>query len=323
MVEELVRVGLVGYGSIGRVHEEALARCPEAQLVAVAGRNEFENLLARPDVDLVCLCTPSGLHGRQALQALKAGKHVIVEKPLALTHAEGQAVVREAAERGLFLSVFFQRRLEPQHLYVKQAVESGRLGRPVLAEALVRWHRPQSYYDSAPWRGTRELDGGALMNQAIHYVDLLRWLMGPVAEVTGATATLTHRMESEDTAAATFRFVNGALGLVAATTSACPPGLPAELNLVFEKGLIALRGQEIARWEVPGLPPPPSVSVDGLSAVGPAVAVEGHLALWRELLAALREGRPPLVTPQEAMDDLAIVLGVYESSQVRRSVELG
>jgi predicted dehydrogenase len=319
--EQPVRVGIVGYGSIGKIHAEALARCSGAQLVGIAGRDEYRQLLARPDVDLVCLCTPSGLHGRQALEALAAGKHVVVEKPLALTLAEGQALVSEAAGRGLFLSVFFQRRLEPHHLYVKEAVESGRLGRPVLAEALVRWHRPQSYYDSAAWRGTRELDGGVLMNQAIHYVDLLRWLMGPVAEVSGATATLTHRMESEDTAAATLRFASGALGLVAATTSAWP-GAPAELNLFFERGQIRVCGPEVTRWEVPDLPPPAPVAVEQAGSVTPAAPVAGHLALWAELLSALREGRAPLVTPQEALDDLAVVLGVYEASRTGQAVQV-
>lgn len=329
---EPVRVGIVGLGQIGRTHRQALARCPDATLVAVAQRREpppeagvdwhadYRELLARPDIDLVAICTPSGLHAEQAVAALEAGKAAVVEKPLALTLADGRRVVRAARERGRFLSVVSQRRTEPACRRLKDALAAGRLGRPVLGEALIRWHRDQLYYDAAPWRGTRAMDGGVLMNQAIHAIDLLRWWLGPVAEVTAASATLARRIEAEDTAVATLRFVSGALGLIAATTAAAA-GLPAELNVFAERGVVALHDAAVARWEAPGVPPPPPAEAPGSGSADPAaVGSLGHLRQWRDILDALREGRDPLVTGEAALATLALIVAIEEASRTGRTV---
>jgi predicted dehydrogenase len=329
---EKVRVGIIGFGQIGRVHVQALARCPDAEVVAVSRRQgppadvtvawhaDFRELLRRPDVDLVAVCTPSGDHAAQALAALEAGKAVVVEKPLALTLADGERVVRTARERGRFLSVISQRRTEPAVRALKEALAAGHLGQPVLGEALVRWHRDQRYYDSAPWRGTRALDGGVLMNQAIHAIDLLRWFLGPVAEVAGATATLARRIEAEDTAAATLRFGSGALGVIAATT-ATHPGLPAELNIFGERGLVALHDAAVVRWDVPGVPAPPAAEAPGSGSADPMTIGDlGHLRQWRDILAAYREGRPPLVTGEDGLAAIATILAIEESSRTGRPV---
>ncbi|MFZ5816509.1 MAG: Gfo/Idh/MocA family protein [Bacillota bacterium] len=331
-----LRVGIIGYGSIGKVHEEVLSHCEGVTVAAIAGRSaarppgltadwhaDYRELLRRPDIDLVVICTPSGLHGPQALEALEAGKHVVIEKPMALRLDEARAVIGCARRRGLFLSVISQRRMEPPHRYLKEAIASGRLGRPVLGEALVRWYRPQSYYDSADWRGTLALDGGALMNQGIHLVDLLLWLMGPVTSVSAHTATRTHRMEAEDTATASLRFESGALGLIAATTAA-HPGFPAELNLFFERGSVLLSGSQVLRWEVPDLPPPPKAEPATGGASDPrAIGNAGHLAQWQEILDALRYRRRPLVAGEDGLAALALVLAIYESSQTGRAVRPG
>lgn len=327
-----VRVGIVGFGQIGRTHLRALEQCPDATVVAVASRHgpptdvnigwhaDARELVRRPDVDLVAICTPSGEHAAQAVAALEAGKAVVVEKPLALTLADGERVVRTARERGLFLSVISQRRTEPACRYLKAALEAGRLGRPVLGEALVRWHRDQAYYDAAPWRGTRAMDGGVLMNQAIHAIDLLRWFFGPVEEVTGATATLVRRIEAEDTAAATLRFASGALGVIAATT-ATTPGLPAELNLFCERGLVSLHDATVVRWEVPDAPAPPPSEAPGSGSADPAaIGSLGHLRQWRDILDAVRDGRQPLVTGEDALATVAMILAAGEASRTGRAV---
>jgi predicted dehydrogenase len=330
-----VRVGIVGFGQIGRTHFDALKSCSDARVVAISRRQSpsedlgidwhagYQELLRRADVDLVAICTPSGDHAPQALAALEAGKGVVVEKPLALTLADGERVVQIARDRGLFLSVISQRRTEPSCRYLHQAIIEGRLGRPVLGEALVRWHRDQRYYDSAPWRGTWAMDGGVLMNQAIHAIDLLCWLFGPVAEVSGATATLARRIEAEDTAVATLRFASGALGVITATT-ATSPGLPAELNLFWDRGLISLHDAGVVRWEAPDLPPPPPDERPGGASSDPAaIGGLGHLRQWQDILAAYREGRDPLVTGEDALATVSIILAIEEASRTGRAVRPG
>lgn len=332
---EPIRIGIIGLGEIGRTHLQALGQCPDAKIVAVSRRqgppadvaaawhSDLRELLRRTDVDLVAICTPSGDHASHALAALEAGKPVVVEKPLALTLADGQRIVRAARERELFLAAISQRRLEPACQYLKEVFDAGRLGLPVLGEALVRWRRPQSYYDAVSWRGTRAMDGGVLMNQAIHVIDLLRWYLGPVEQVAGFTATLVHRIEAEDTAVATLRFASGTLGVITATT-ATSPGLPAELNLFCEHGLVALHDATVARWEVPAVPAPPPAETPGSGSADPkAIGSLGHLRQWRDILDAFRQGRDPLVTGEDALATVATIIAIEEASRTGRSVRPG
>ena len=300
-----VRVGIIGFGHIGRTHLEALNALPDATVVAVSRREplsqdlgiawhaDYRELVQRDDIDLVAICTPSGHHAEQALAALDAGKGVVIEKPIALTLEDGERVVRTARDRKLFLSVISQRRTEDAVQSLYRALADGRLGQPVLGEALVRWSRDQRYYDSADWRGTRAMDGGVLMNQAIHAIDLLCWLMGPVESVSGATATLVRRIEAEDTASASLRFASGALGAITATT-AIAPGLPAELNLFCELGLVSLHDANVARWEVPGSLAPVLDDLPGSGSTDPAaIGSMGHQRQWRDILDAFKAKRDP------------------------------
>ncbi len=327
-----VRVGILGFGQIGRTHLQAISTFDDAEVVAVSRRErpaedprvdwhaDYRELIARPDVDLVAICTPSGLHAGQALAALDAGKGVVVEKPLALTVEDGAKVVQTAQERGLFLSVISQRRTEDAARALKQALDDGLLGRPVLGEALVRWSRDQAYYDSAEWRGTQAMDGGVLMNQAIHAIDLLCWLLGPVESVSGATATMVRRMEAEDTASATLRFASGALGSITATT-AIAPGLPAELNLFAERGVASLHDAAVARWEIPGVEPPAQAGQPGSGSTNPAaIGSLGHQRQWQDILDAYRDGRDPLVTGEDGLATVATILAIEESSRTGRAV---
>lgn len=348
MTEPVLRVGLVGAGAISIQHVEALAALPSTRLVAVASASEdraralgeaqgvpwttrLEELLARPDVDAVTICSPSGLHPAQALAALRAGKHVLIEKPIALSVADADAVIAEATARGLVAAVVSQRRFEPAVRALRDAVATGRLGRISLVIAEGLYFRPQSYYDSAAWRGTTALDGGVLMNQAIHTIDLIRWVGGPVVAVGGHVATLGHAMEAEDTAALTIRFASGALGSMCATTCVSPEQ-PVELRVYGERGHVRLTGADVAEWEVPGTDAPSGTDEAAddprTEAGGPAVtrtwgtSAAGYLRQYADFVEAVRSGRPPAVTAQDGRDAVAIVAGVYESSRTGREVHI-
>lgn len=339
MIDASLRVGILGYGNIGRTHHRALGQCEGVAAVAATRSRvsaetgvlaspftwcaDARELIRRPDIDVVSICTPSGSHAALAIEALQAGKHVVVEKPLCTDLETGKRAVRLARDSGLLLSVISQRRFEPQNIHLRGLLDDGALGRPILGEALVRWYRNQDYYDSAPWRGTLADDGGVLLNQAIHVIDLLCWLFGPVDEVSATTSTLVHEMEAEDTAVATLRFASGALGVVAAST-ATRPGLPAELNLFCEGGAVGVHDDCIARWDVPELPPPPPGDAGaGSGAADPAaITALGHVRQWRDIVGALREGREPSVTGEDGLATAAVVLSAYASARSGRSVRL-
>ena len=327
-----VRVGIIGYGQIGRTHRAVVDALPDAEVVAVSRREpiekepgldwyaDYRELLRRHDIDLVAICSPSGLHAGQALDALNAGKGVVIEKPIALSVADGQRVVALARETGRFLSVISQRRTEDAVQMLHRALGDGRMGRPVLGEALVRWSRDQRYYDSADWRGTRAMDGGVLMNQAIHAIDLLCWLFGPVESVSGATATLVRRIEAEDTAAASLRFASGALGSITATT-AIYPGMPAEVNIFCERGLASLHDARVVRWDVPDLEAPAVGDMPGSGSTDPAaIGHLGHLRQWRNIIDAYRSGDDPLVTGEDGLATIAVIAAIDESSRTGQPV---
>lgn len=328
-----LRVGLVGYGAIARRHREAIELSRGAELVALATSqpdpkipgvsvySDFDQLLAARDVDAIVICTPSGYHAKQALSALKAGKHVVVEKPLCLDFESGEAVVREARRRNLVVAVISQRRFEAQNIYLKRLLTDGQIGKLYLGEVLLRWHRSSAYYETNSWRGTREFDGGVLMNQAIHTIDLLRWFFGPVIRVSSEGATLAHRIESEDTAVGTIRFESGALGIVAATT-ASPRGLPVELNIFAERGRISFHDDRTAAWEVEGVAPPPTDSTtSGSGSAKPdGITAAGHARQWRDIVEAFAEGRDPIVTAEEGLKTVAVVLAMQEAWRLGRAV---
>jgi predicted dehydrogenase len=339
-----IRFGLVGAGAISTQHLEALEAVGGARIAGIASASSeraraagerwgvpwttsVEELLGRDDVDAVAIATPSGLHPNQALAALRHGKHVLIEKPIALSNADAREVVTEAARRGLVAGTVSQRRFEPNVRAVRDAVAGGALGKVAMVVAEGFYYRPQTYYDSAPWRGTIELDGGVLMNQAIHTIDLLRWIGGPVARVTANVATITHRMEAEDTASVSIRFVGGALGAILATTCAATER-PTELRIHGERGLIRLVGEDIAEWEVPDLARPPAEARAGVENASAATATwgtnaTGYVRQYTDFIEAIRDGRPPAVTAADGAAAVEIVLAAYESSRSGRAVEVG
>lgn len=339
-----IRVGLIGCGAISTQHLEAISALDALQLVgvvsasanrarAVGGRwgvpwsIHLEDLLERDDLDAVAVASPSGLHPGQALAALRSGRHVIVEKPIALRVADADAIIREGRDRGLTVATISQRRFEPVVRALHAAVEIGALGRlsMIIAEGL--YHRPQSYYDSAAWRGTREFDGGVLMNQAIHMIDLLRWIGGPVASVTADVATLGHVMEAEDTASVSLRFANGTLGTIVATTCANPE-FPTELRIYGDHGHVRIAGEEAVEWDVPGVAAPPVV--DDHTALTPGTGTTqtwgtnaiGYLRQYTDFVDAIRSGRPPLVTGEDGRNAVELVTAAYEADRTGCAVLL-
>ncbi len=243
------RVALVGCGRISQNHFDAIARVDGLELVAVcdtvserarsAGEGHsvpwftnYEEMLATAACDVVVIATPSGLHPRHGILAARAGKHVIAEKPMAISLESADELVQTCDHAGVHLFVVKQNRLNPPVQLLKRAIDRGRFGRIYMANCTVRWSRPQEYYDSAPWRGTWEFDGGAFMNQASHYVDLVQWLLGPVESVMAKTATLARRIETEDTGIAVLKFRSGALGVIEVTMLTYPRNLEGSITIL-------------------------------------------------------------------------------------------
>jgi predicted dehydrogenase len=339
-----IRIGLVGCGAISTQHLEAIAALDGLALSAVTSASadrartvgerwgvpwstSLDDLLARDDVDAVTICTPSGLHPAQALAALRSGRHAIVEKPIALSAEDADAVVREGRERRLVVATISQRRFEPAVRALKAATDTGALGRISLIIAEGLYHRPQAYYDSAAWRGTLDLDGGVLMNQAIHMIDLLRWVGGPVASVTAHVATLGHEMEAEDTASVSLRFAGGALGEIVATTCATPE-FPTELRVYGDRGHVRIAGERAVAWVVPDIAAPPAD--DDLPVPAGTGATQtwgtnavGYLRQYADFIEAVRTGRDPVVTGEDGRNAVEIITAAYEADRTGRAVRLG
>jgi predicted dehydrogenase len=350
-VPETVGFAIVGCGLIARFHARALADVPGTRVAALVSRRlesarklaaeaglscecstDLGAVLARPDVQAVIVTTPSGAHREPAVAAARAGKHVVVEKPLEITTERCDRIIDECDRHGVLLGVIFPSRFGDANRALKAAAESGRFGRLTLGETACKWWRPQSYYDEGGWKGTKALDGGgALMNQAVHNVDLLQWLMGPVAAVAAFTATLAHeRIEVEDTAVACLRFAGGALGVIQAATSAWP-GLPKTVAVHGDRGTVVVEQEDVLQWEFE-----PETDADrqvrqrfarkvgasGGASNPAAISHEGHARQLADFVRALRTGTPPLVDGREGRKAVAIIEAVYRSAATGRAVEL-
>ena len=292
---------------------------------------DLDALLRHPGLDVVCVCTPSGAHRDPAVAAARAGKHVIVEKPLEVTLARCDAILQACQAHGVRLAAIFPSRFAPANIALKRAIDAGRFGRLTLGDTHVKWWRTQQYYDSGGWRGTWELDGGgALMNQAIHNVDLLQWLMGQVESVTALTATLAHqRIEVEDTAVAAIRFASGALGTIQAATSAFP-GLNKRIEVHGDRGSARVEQDAITLWDFQ-LPAPGDDAIrdairapaGGSGASDPrGIDHAGHRAQIAEFLRAIDEGRGPEIDGREGRKSVEIIRAIYRSARQKREVRL-
>jgi UDP-N-acetyl-2-amino-2-deoxyglucuronate dehydrogenase len=336
-----IRFAIVGCGTIAPMHAEAIRRAEGGVLVAVASRRveqakafaaarsiawepDLPSLLARRDVDAVSICTPSGLHAEIAVAAARAGKHAVVEKPLAITLDQADAAIEAARQNGRALAVVSQLRFAPDVIETKRAIADGRLGRLLLADLSMKYFRSQAYYDSAAWRGTWAMDGGgALMNQGIHGVDLLLHLAGPPKTMFGYARTLARQIEVEDTAVAVAELEGGCLATLTGTTSVTP-GFPRRLALHGERGSIVLEETRIVKWEIQGEPERSvhMVATLAASSVPTAIGTDEFAWQYQAIVNSLNERRPPPVSAEEARRALATVLAIYESSQSGRPVRM-
>ena len=301
---------LVGFAS--RSAEAALAREYDTQCMEPA------ELMERTDIDVVCICSPSGMHARQALQAMHSGKHVLVEKPMALSVAEARNMVTTSATTGRLLGVAFQRRSEPLFQRVWQAVDSGALGSLVGGLVSIPYKRDMDYYNSAAWRGTWALDGGgALMNQGIHLLDLLLWWMGDPKHIQARAATLRHDIEVEDTLCATLAFQGGAMATLLATT-ATEPGFAHRVELYGTLGGIQIEGEQVLRWQTAYRDGPPAMrnkaETAGAGGDPRGIPITGHIGLIINFMAALRGGEPLLADGRQGLRSLAIIEAIYAAA---------
>jgi predicted dehydrogenase len=331
-----MKVGLLGGGNISDTHARAARAIPGVEIAAICGANrdkterlaqayggtvydDIERFLDHRPLDIVAIGSPSGLHADQAIAAIRRGIHVLSEKPLDVTTAKVDAVIAAADRGGVKVGVFFQDRLKPDIAAMKSMIVSGQLGKPLFAAGHVRWYRPPEYYTTSRWRGTRALDGGgALMNQAIHTVDVLQWLFGPVARVGGRTATLLHSIQTEDTAAAVLEFESGALGIIEATTSSYP-GYARRVDVSGSEGTLILEGDKLVATDlrakgtqastVAAEPPPENAASATVSDSVP------HQRIFEDFIRAIRENAVPVCDAREARPSVAIIEAIYRSAE--------
>jgi UDP-N-acetyl-2-amino-2-deoxyglucuronate dehydrogenase len=335
------RVALVGCGRISRNHFDALRKVEGLTLTAVcdivperaraAAEQEgvacfasYDDMLHRAEYDIVSVCTPSGLHSAQGALAARAGKHVITEKPMAITLGQADELVRTCDDAGVFLFVVKQNRLNPPIQLLRRAIDKGRFGRIFLANTTVRWQRPQEYYDAAPWRGTWEFDGGAIMNQASHYVDLIQWLVGPVESVMAKTATQARRIEAEDSGVALLKFRSGALGVIEVNVLTYPRNLEGSITILGEKGSVKIGGTAVNRvehWMFADYDDDDKL-VESASTNPPNVYGFGHEGYYRNVLSVLRGEAQPQTDGRAGRKSLELILGIYESAKIGREVPI-
>lgn len=344
-----IRFGIIGCGVIAPWHTQGIKDSGEAELVAccdiieekaqkVADEHEgqevrvytdYRELLSCNDIDAVCVCVPSGLHGAVTIDVAKAGKHVMCEKPVEITLPKIDEMVKACRDANVKLGVIFQRRTAKMWHKIKDAVDSGRLGKMVLGDAYLKYLRTQKYYDSGEWRGTWELDGGgALMNQGVHMIDLLRWIMGPIDTIYAQADHLVRNIQVEDTACAVIKFASGAFGVLEGTTSVFP-GMNHRMEFHGELGTILVDGEEITKWDVPGdeedsesKSEGAEVEIGNMSADPTAISTDGHTLQIADLCRAIREDRDPMLTGEEARKAVEVILAVYESARTGMPVKL-
>lgn len=344
------RIGIVGCGAIHGTHAEAIRRIAQASIGGfydvVHARSQkaadvyggvayrsVDDLLG--SVDAVSVCVPSGLHGEVGLKAIAAGKHLLVEKPIDVSSVMAEALVCGAREQGVTLSVISQHRFSPDIRRLKRAIDAGELGDLLEGDAYIKWYRTQAYYDSGDWRGTWKLDGGGcLINQGIHYVDMIQWLMGGVKSVQAMVRTAAHDIEVEDSANVLVEYRNGAIGVIQGSTC-CYPGFAERLEVHGKLGSVVVEGDRIKAWEIDDQPtdgspygrgvqmqPTPSLQL----ATGPSEVrdedarrnswIEQHRLQILDFVDACLERREPFITGEMALQPLKIILAIYESTRL-------
>jgi len=339
-MDKIHKIGIIGTGAIALKHAQAIGSLGNAELVGLFNPNpvsaakaqgkfsvpvfsNWEEFTALPDLDAICICTPSGMHLEPALKAIQAGKHVFVEKPIEVTLTRADQLIRAAQSKDVKLGVVFQNRFSPDFMQLKEAVKKGVFGRILMGNAAVNWFRDSNYYSSSQWKGTIEFDGGgALINQAIHTLDLLLEVMGEVESVFGKVKTTLYPIEGEDLGAALVNFKSGAMGTITAGTSLYP-GYPERLEIYGTDGSAILEGGKLTAWNVRGTESP--IAKTGLtSASGSsdpnAIGFELHAAQWKDFLKSIETGNQPEVDGPKSRKSLELIRAIYHSSKEERLI---
>jgi UDP-N-acetyl-2-amino-2-deoxyglucuronate dehydrogenase len=328
-----VNFAIIGCGHIAKKHVEAIEATDGAQLIAVCDTNEsrlneyieaygvrgytdLSEMLLSKDIEIVNICAPSGFHASLAIQAANAGKHIIVEKPIALTLDDADRIIDACDLNHVKLSVVHPNRFRPAIIELKKAMNEGAFGKLSHANATLRWNRNQAYFDKDPWRGTKSLDGGVLMNQAIHNLDLLTWVMGDVKEVSSFNATRLRDIEAEDVAVGIARFANGALGVIEAAVTIYPSNLEETLSIFGSSGTVKIGGTSlniIEHWNFQHLNEEENNLVThniNLNSLGKP----GHQCIIEDMIIAIEENRKPIVSGEDSRNALRLILALYESA---------
>lgn len=335
-----VGIGIVGLGNIASTHARAIMGVQQAELVAACSRSETNrssfsknfdvtiysdvgDLLSDDNIDVISICTPSGTHLDYGTLAADAGKHIIIEKPIEITVERGQALVDCCKKNGVKLAVIYQNRFIPEVIQLKEAINRGEIGKPVMVHASVKWFRDQDYYTGSGWRGTLDMDGGgAVINQSIHTIDLIVWLMGDISSLSSYKSTLTHpEIEAEDNAVAVMEFKNGALGVFEASTSI----IPAQARWIEINGTIGtarLDGNQFSILKKNGNESSSSVSKNKTGADSPlsGMNIQYHQNQYEQIIEALIKNQIPEVTGEESLRSLAIVEAIYKSSDQNKLI---
>ena len=342
---EKIEFAVVGAGVIGRTHVESIQKIDDAKLAMIYDKDiekakklaeelklpwcsDFHSLLNNKNIDVVNICTPTGFHAEPAIAALESGKHVIVEKPMEINLERTDKMIQAANKANRFLGVIFQYRYLPAIQFLKNAIDHGKLGKITLAEASLKWYRSPEYFKVAPWRGTKAFDGGgALMNQAVHFIDLLLYLMGPIESVMAYSTNLYHQIEVEDTAVACLRFRSGALGVVQSTTTALPR-LFDRIEIAGTEGSVLVENGSL-RFKYFSEDDGRNVGLYGKKDAGLSAAQnislpkpEGHIPQFLDFISAIKENRPPAIDGLEGQKSLKVILAAYESNKQKREIAI-
>ena len=335
-----MRFGIIGCGRIAPKHAESIVALKEAELVAVCDilperaqefadkyggvpYEDYHKLLERKDLDIVTIATPSDLHAEIGCAAARAGKHVMVEKPMAMRLTSADQLITTCREAGVKLAVIHQNRFNQSIKLLRKVVEEGRFGKLTHGQATIRWNRDDNYYAQAPWRGTKLQDGGVLMNQSIHNIDLLQWMFGPVDSVFGYTETNLRNIEMEDVGVAVLRFKNGALGLIEASSTIYPKNIEETLNIFGSTGSVIVGGiavNRIENWEFPASETEKQAIFTDQECDPPSVYGFGHRELILDMIEAIQEDRLPAVPGEEGRKALEIILAIYQCQKTKQPV---
>ncbi|NLI92269.1 MAG: Gfo/Idh/MocA family oxidoreductase [Peptococcaceae bacterium] len=340
--KEKLGFGVIGCGRIAPKHTESIMAIPDAELLAVcdiipekaqdfAGKYnaqpylDYKELLKREDIDVVTIATPSGNHAEIGIAAARAGKHVMVEKPMSMTLQQADLLIKTCRENGVKLGVIHQNRFNKSIKVLREALEAGRFGKLTHGQASVRWNRNEEYYTQAPWRGTKLQDGGVLMNQSIHNIDLLQWMLGPVDSVFGYTQTALRNIEMEDVAGAVLKFKNGAIGLIEAASTIYPKNIEETLNIFGETGSAIIGGIAVNRvevWEFPDSEEEKKKIFTAQENDPPTVYGFGHREIIEDMIQAVKLDRPPAVPGEEGRKALEVILAIYKCQETGQPVKL-